>query len=87
MLKRRCNANKRWEKTMTDKLSVAVGAGIAVAGFLVLGSKLLGSVVAQQAAVLSYIDGFLAAAAGAFVCLLLVALLRRPPPGGLLRLD
>jgi DHA2 family multidrug resistance protein len=50
-------------------------------------TKLLGSAVAQQAAVLSYIDGFLAAAAGAFVCLLLVALVRRPPPGGLLRLD
>jgi MFS transporter, DHA2 family, multidrug resistance protein len=43
-------------------------------------AKLLASAVAQQAAVLSYIDGFMAAAAGAFVCLLLVALMRRPPP-------
>jgi MFS transporter, DHA2 family, multidrug resistance protein len=36
--------------------------------------------VAQQAAVLAYIDGFLAAGAGAFICLLLVALMRKPPP-------
>jgi DHA2 family multidrug resistance protein len=36
--------------------------------------------VAQQASVLSYIDGFQAAAGGAFVCLLLVAFMRRPPP-------
>jgi DHA2 family multidrug resistance protein len=43
-------------------------------------TKLLEGAVAQQAAVLSYIDGFLAAAAGAFACLLLVALIRRPPP-------
>jgi MFS transporter, DHA2 family, multidrug resistance protein len=43
-------------------------------------TKLLGGAVAQQAAVLSYIDGFLAAAAGAFACLLLVALIRRPAP-------
>jgi MFS transporter, DHA2 family, multidrug resistance protein len=43
-------------------------------------AKLLAKAVAQQAAVLSYIDGFMAAAAGAFVCLLLVALMRRPPP-------
>ena len=47
-------------------------------------AKLLANAVAQQAAVLSYIDGFLAAAVGALVCLLLVALVRRPPPGGLL---
>ena len=40
-------------------------------------TKLLESAIAQQAAVLSYIDGFLAAAAGAFVCLLLTALIRR----------
>jgi hypothetical protein len=37
MLKRRA-AKKRWEKTMTSKLSVAVGAGIAVAGILIVGS-------------------------------------------------
>jgi DHA2 family multidrug resistance protein len=43
-------------------------------------AKLLASTVAQQAAVLSYIDGFLAAGAGAFGCLILVALMRRPPP-------
>jgi DHA2 family multidrug resistance protein len=42
-------------------------------------SKLLATTVAQQAAVLSYIDGFMAAAAGAFVCLLLVAVMRPPP--------
>jgi DHA2 family multidrug resistance protein len=36
--------------------------------------------VAQQASVLSFIDGFLAAAGGAFVCMLLVALMHRPPP-------
>jgi MFS transporter, DHA2 family, multidrug resistance protein len=40
-------------------------------------TSLLGSAVAKQAAVLSYIDGFLAAAVGAFVCLLFTALLRR----------
>jgi len=39
-------------------------------------TSLLGSAIAKQAAVLSYIDGFLAAAAGAFACLLLVAWLR-----------
>jgi MFS transporter, DHA2 family, multidrug resistance protein len=43
-------------------------------------AKLLSSAVAQQASVLSYIDGFLAAAAGAFICLVLVALMNRPPP-------
>jgi DHA2 family multidrug resistance protein len=43
-------------------------------------AKLLATTVAQQAAVLSYIDGFMAAAGGAFVCLLLVALMRRSPP-------
>jgi DHA2 family multidrug resistance protein len=43
-------------------------------------SKLLAGTVAQQASVLSYIDGFTAAAGGAFLCLLLVALMHRPPP-------
>jgi DHA2 family multidrug resistance protein len=43
-------------------------------------AKLLATAVAQQASVLSYIDGFLAAAGGAFLCLLLVALMRPPPP-------
>ena len=39
-------------------------------------TSLLGSAIAKQAAVLSYIDGFLAAATGAFACLLLVVWLR-----------
>jgi DHA2 family multidrug resistance protein len=43
-------------------------------------TKLLAANVAQQASVLAYIDGFLAAAAGAFVCLLLVVLVRPPRP-------
>ncbi len=40
-------------------------------------TSLLASAVAKQAAVLSYIDGFLAAAVCAFVCLFFTALLRR----------
>jgi DHA2 family multidrug resistance protein len=40
---------------------------------------LLAAAVARQAAVLSYIDGFLAAAVGAYVCLLLAAILPAPP--------
>jgi DHA2 family multidrug resistance protein len=71
-----------------DRLSAYRGAvGTRSADVTQIGAeatKLLGNAVAQQAAVLSYIDGFLAAASGAFVCLLLVALVRRPPPGGLL---
>jgi DHA2 family multidrug resistance protein len=43
-------------------------------------AKLLATAVAQQAAVLSFVDGFVAAGIGSFVCLLLVALMRRPPP-------
>jgi MFS transporter, DHA2 family, multidrug resistance protein len=43
-------------------------------------AKLLATTVAQQASVLSFIDGFMAAAGGAFVCMLLVALMHRPPP-------
>jgi DHA2 family multidrug resistance protein len=43
-------------------------------------AKILATTVAQQASVLSYIDGFTAAAGGAFLCLLLVALMRRPAP-------
>jgi DHA2 family multidrug resistance protein len=42
-------------------------------------AKLLGTAVTQQASVLSYIDGFLAASLGAFVCLLLVAAMRKGP--------
>jgi MFS transporter, DHA2 family, multidrug resistance protein len=40
-------------------------------------TSLLASTVAKQASVLAYIDGFLAAAVGAFVCLVLTAFLRR----------
>ncbi len=59
----------------------AVGARTADAGDAAnRATALLGSAVAQQAATLSYIDGFLAAAAGAFVCILIVATLRRSPP-------
>jgi DHA2 family multidrug resistance protein len=59
----------------------AVGSRTAdVAGAAGQAAKLLGTAVAQQAAVLSYIDGFVAAAAGALVCLILVAAIRRPPP-------
>jgi DHA2 family multidrug resistance protein len=43
-------------------------------------AKLLGSAVMQQASVLAYIDGFLAAALGSFICLILVAAMRRGPP-------
>jgi DHA2 family multidrug resistance protein len=68
----------------TDRLAAyagAVGAHTAdVAQASGQAAKLLGTAVAQQAAVLSYIDGFLAAAVGAFFCLLLVACIRRPPP-------
>ena len=41
------------------------------------GRACLASAVAKQAAVLSYIDGFLAAAVGAYACLFLTAFLRR----------
>lgn len=54
----------------------AVGAhtsDLAVAG--AQATNLLASAIARQAAVLAYIDGFLAAAVGAFVCLLLIAAL------------
>ena len=43
-------------------------------------ARLLAGAVAQQAAVLAFIDGFLAAALGALVCLVLLALMSRPPP-------
>jgi DHA2 family multidrug resistance protein len=68
----------------TDRLAAysrAVGMHTADTGIAAAqAAKLLAASVAQQAAVLSYIDGFLAAAAGAFVCLLLVACMRKPPP-------
>jgi DHA2 family multidrug resistance protein len=43
-------------------------------------ARLLANTVTQQASVLAYIDGFMIAGIGAFVCLLLVALMHRPPP-------
>ena len=43
-------------------------------------AMLLARTVTQQASVLAYVDGFMIAGVGAFVCLLLVALMRRPPP-------
>jgi DHA2 family multidrug resistance protein len=56
----------------------AVGAHSSDAALAVArATSLLGSAVAKQAAVLSYIDGFLAAAVGALVCLMFTALLRR----------
>ncbi len=46
-------------------------------------TKLLANAVIQQASVLAYIDGFEAAALGAFACVVLAALLRpMPGPGG-----
>jgi len=69
-----------------DRLSAyqaAVGSRTADLGEAAArAAKLLATTVAQQASVLSFIDGFLAAAVGAFVCLLLVAIMRRPPPTG-----
>jgi MFS transporter, DHA2 family, multidrug resistance protein len=43
-------------------------------------AKILTNAVMQQASVLSYIDGFLTAGVGAFLCLVLIAALRRGPP-------
>jgi DHA2 family multidrug resistance protein len=51
-----------------------------VANAAAVATKLLATTLAQQAAVLSYIDGFEAAAFGAFLCLILIALMRRSPP-------
>jgi DHA2 family multidrug resistance protein len=55
----------------------AHGTDIVVAG--ARAANLLSAAVARQAAVLSYIDGFLAAAGGAYLCLILAALLHPPP--------
>jgi len=68
----------------TDRLMQYAGAlgsrtsdlGVAAAR----AKDLLAGTVAQQASVLAYIDGFLAAGVGAFVCLVLVATMRRGPP-------
>jgi MFS transporter, DHA2 family, multidrug resistance protein len=57
---------------------VAHGADLAAATGRA--TSLLSSAVARQAAVLSFIDGFLAAALGAYICLLLVSLLPAPAP-------
>lgn len=43
-------------------------------------AMLLARTVSRQASVLAYVDGFMIAGVGAFICLLLVALMRRPPP-------
>jgi DHA2 family multidrug resistance protein len=68
----------------TDRLAAysgAIGAHTADLGQAsARAAQLLTGAVMQQASVLSYVDGFLAAAAGAFVCLLLVAAMRRGPP-------
>jgi DHA2 family multidrug resistance protein len=67
-----------------DRLTAYRGAIAAhtadAAGAAAQAAKLLATTVAQQASVLSFIDGFMAAAGGAFVCMLLVALMHRPPP-------
>ena len=66
----------------TDRLSLyrnALGAhatdGLATTG---RATGLLAAAVARQAAVLSFIDGFLAAAVGAYLCLVLTALIAGP---------
>ncbi|MDR3532790.1 MAG: MFS transporter [Rhodopila sp.] len=67
----------------TDRLAAyrgVVGAHTADLGEAgARAAKLLSATVAQQSFVLAYIDGFMAAAGGAFICLLLVAVMRRPP--------
>ena len=52
--------------------------GTDIAAATARATNLLAAAVARQAAVLSFIDGFLAAAAGAYLCLVLVALLPAP---------
>jgi DHA2 family multidrug resistance protein len=63
-----------------DRLNTYSGAVGAHSGDVAASSaraaSLLASAVAKQAAILAYIDGFLAAAVGAFACLLLVSWLR-----------
>ena len=65
-----------------DRLALyrnAVAAhGTDIAAATARATNLLAAAVARQAAVLSFIDGFLAAAAGAYLCLVLVALLPAP---------
>lgn len=68
----------------TERLSAyraALGAHTADLGTATQqAAKLLGTTVLQQASVLSYIDGFLAAGLGAFGCMVVVALMRPGPP-------
>jgi DHA2 family multidrug resistance protein len=74
-----------------DRLALYRGAlsahGADAAATAARATSLLSAAVARQAAVLSYIDGFLAAALGAFVCLLITALIpgRARRSRGLLR--
>ena len=62
----------------TDRLALYRGVvathGSDLAAASARATDLLAAAVAKQAAVLSYIDGFLAAAAGAYACLLLTAM-------------
>jgi DHA2 family multidrug resistance protein len=66
----------------TDRLALYRGAvathGTDLAAASARATDLLSATVAKQAAVLSFIDGFLAAAVGAYACLLLTALLLPP---------
>jgi DHA2 family multidrug resistance protein len=66
-----------------DRLALYRGVlashGADLAAVSARATHLLSAAVAKQAAVLSYIDGFLAAAAGAYACLLLTALLQPGP--------
>jgi DHA2 family multidrug resistance protein len=68
----------------TDRLqaySSAIGAHTTdLAAASARAAQLLTGAVTQQASVLAYIDGFLAAGVGAFVCLVLVAAMRPGPP-------
>ena len=66
----------------TDRLALYRSAlaphGADLAALSSRATNLLSVAVAKQAAVLSFIDGFLAAAAGAYACLLLTAVLQPP---------
>ena len=67
----------------TDRLALYRGVvathGSDLAAASARATDLLAAAVAKQAAVLSFIDGFLAAAAGAYACLLLTAMLLPRP--------
>jgi MFS transporter, DHA2 family, multidrug resistance protein len=70
--------------TTADRLAAyrgAIGAHTADLGVASAQAvNLLSSAVLQQASVLAYVDGFLAAGVGAFGCLVLVTAMRRGPP-------